>query len=110
VNTRQDPIHEDDLTMEGDIYIGEDGYVHEPDGSIAFCTAETYAEVRYLSNGDPGYPAEYCDNEATEIVEGFAYCAEHAYWEDGPDPDDERDRLADLQWERDNEPFFGEDY
>ncbi len=103
MNTRQDPIHEDDLLDEGDIYVGDDGFLHEPNGNTIYCEGLAYAATRWE-------PAAYCESEATQIVDGEPYCDDHAAWQEGPDPDDERDRMLDLQWERDNEPIFGEDY
>ena len=46
------------------------------------CEAQTSPEVRYLSNGDPGYPAEYCENDAAP---GSVFCPFHAEAADAED-------------------------
>ena len=51
-----------------------------------FCQATVHEAVFYLSNGDPGYPAEGCDNEA---LPGTEFCADHT----GEDPWDAADRM-----------------
>lgn len=38
------------------------------------CNAVVVQGRLYLSNGDPGYPDEYCDNEAEE---GSDFCSQH---------------------------------
>lgn len=103
MKNRQDPIFENDTLGEGDVYVGEDGLLRTPEGDFIPCNA-----IAYPATWD--YPAEYCDNDATVMIDDEPYCADHAVWWDGPDPDDERDRLADLQWERDNDPDYGLDY
>ena len=50
-----------------------------------YCEAETRPAVFYLGNGDPGYPAEYCEAEAEP---GSDYCALH---QDDGFPYDDRD-------------------
>jgi hypothetical protein len=56
----------------------------------AICEAVISEAVYYLPNGDPGYPAEYCENEAAE---GSDYCEEH-----NRDFQDEADDLAFEMW------------
>lgn len=48
------------------------------------CAAVVVTGRLYLSNGDPGYPDEYCDNEA---LPGSDYCEDHEENEGDIDPD-----------------------
>lgn len=64
----------------------------------AYCEAEVQPAVFYLPNGDPGYPAEYCENEA---VPGSTFCNQHQgedFW-DAADRmyDEARDRAAERE-------------
>lgn len=43
-------------------------------------------------------PPEYCPNDAEP---GYEYCLDHMPYE--PDPDEERDKLRDYEWESDFE-------
>lgn len=60
--THEDPPSRSELAAE------------EAEADIRYCQSVLVEERRYLSNGDPGYPAEYCTNEAEE---GSDYCADH---------------------------------
>jgi hypothetical protein len=60
-----------------------------------YCEAIVVQGRNYLSNGDPGYPDEYCEEEAEP---GTTFCAKHTaedFW-DAADRmyDEHRDRLA----------------
>ena len=78
-------------------------YVYSPDGDLMLasrpdtlwavpCGALIYAATREQ-------PAEYCDEEATCLVDDVPYCDDHAIaaerLADGPDPDDARDEAFD---------------
>lgn len=72
-----------------------------PEDETRYCEAIAVPERRYLSNGDPGYPAEGCDEEA---LEGSDYCAKHQHEEepldiDYGDPDMEYDVLRERMGE-----------
>lgn len=67
------------------------------------CNAVITRGQKYLANGDPGYPDEYCPAGA---VPGSDYCTEHEGYEDGEDegddPDDAydawRESRMDIEW------------
>lgn len=78
----------------------KDGLVYDEKDEVVFCEAEVHPAVFYLPNGDPGYPAEYCEDEATHVEGGVPLCYVHTGYgaEDyGPDPDDERDRMMEAR-------------
>lgn len=66
-----------------------------PEDETRYCKAIAVPGRMYLSNGDPGYPDEGCDEEAEEDSD---YCAKHRICEDDEiDPDEawKRRKLGD---------------
>ena len=62
------------------------------------CEAEVVPQRNYLPNGDPGHPAEYCENEA---MPGSTFCEQHQgedFW-DAADRmyEEARDRALEAQ-------------
>jgi len=61
--------------------------VSEPEVETVGCSYQIHPERRYLRNGDPGDPAEYCDEDA---VPGEEFCEGHLgalYAEDSREDD-----------------------
>lgn len=61
-----------------------------------YCEAVVVQGRFYLANGDPGYPDEYCDNEA---VPGSTFCNQHQ----GEDFWDAADRMYEEHRDREAE-------
>lgn len=55
-------------------------------GDAVVCSAEISPAVFYLRNGDPGYPAEYCDSAATAVIDGEPRCDRHIDHDNDYDP------------------------